>query len=73
MSRGYARLGAGITEAMQNASSFIKSIEDQQSLKISCIEETSSRRGFINEKRLKKMIDDSPNEYGNYLKQLIAN
>ena len=72
MGRGYAWLDTGTQEAMQNASNFIKSVEDRQSLKISCIEEIAFRKGFINKNQLKKIADDYPNEYGKYLKQLIT-
>ena len=47
MGRGYAWLDTGTQEAMQNASNFIKSVEDWQSLKISCVEEIAYRKGFI--------------------------
>ena len=72
MGRGYAWLDTGTQEAMNNASNFIKSVEDRQSLKISCIEEIAYRKGFIDKKQLKKIAEDYPNEYGNYLKQLIT-
>ena len=39
---------------MQDASNFIKSVEDRQSLKISCIEEIAYRKGFIDERTIKK-------------------
>ena len=73
MGRGYAWLDTGTQEAMQNASNFIKSVEERQSLKISCIEEIAYRKGFIDEKQLKTIAEDYPNEYGKYLKQLITN
>ncbi len=73
MGRGYAWLDTGTQEAMHNASNFIKSVEDRQSLKISCIEEIAYRKGFIDKKQLKKISENYPNEYGKYLKQLITN
>ena len=42
-------------------------------LKISCIEEIAFRKGFISEKQLRKIAENYPSEYGQYLKQLIAN
>ena len=50
MGRCYARLDNGTKEAMNDASNFIKSIEDRQSLKISCLEEIAYKRGSIDAK-----------------------
>ena len=71
MGRGYAWLDTGTQEAMNNASNFIKSVEDRQSLKISCLEEIAYRKGFINAKQLDKIAETFPNEYGQYLKRII--
>ena len=72
MGRGYAWLDTGTQEAMNNASNFIKSVEDRQSLKISCLEEIAYRKGFISEEQLEKIAEDFPNDYGNYLKGIIS-
>ena len=69
--RGYARLDIGTQEAMNSASNFIKSVEDRQSLKISCLEEIAYRKGFIDAKQLDKIAKTFPNEYGQYLKRII--
>ena len=71
MGRGYAWLDTGTQEAMHNASTFIKSVEERQSLKISCLEEIAYRKGFIDAKQLDKIAETYPNEYGKYLKQII--
>tara|TARA_Y100000591_G_scaffold304335_1_gene300911 strand:- start:585 stop:1457 length:873 start_codon:yes stop_codon:yes gene_type:complete len=71
MGRGYAWLDTGTQEAMNNASTFIKSVEDRQSLKISCLEEIAYRKGFIDAKQLDKIAETFPNEYGQYLKRII--
>ena len=71
MGRGYAWLDTGTQEAMNNASNFIKSVEDRQRLKISCLEEIAYRKGFIDAKQLDKIAETFPNEYGQYLKRII--
>ena len=71
MGRGYAWLDTGTQEAMNNASNFIRSVEDRQSLKISCLEEIAYRKGFIDAKQINKIAEDFPNEYGEYLKRII--
>ena len=71
MGRGYAWLDTGTQEAMHNASNFIKSVEDRQSLKISCLEEIAFRRGFINAEQLKEIAKEFPHEYGDYLRRIM--
>ena len=72
MGRGYAWLDTGTQEAMNNASNFIKSVEDRQGLKISCLEEIAYRKGFIDAKQLDEIAETFPNEYGQYLKRIIV-
>ena len=61
-------VGYGTKEAMNNASNFIKSIEDRQSLKISCLEKLHIENLDI--EQLKK-IAEIANEYGRYLKDYL--
>ena len=70
MGRGYAWLDTGTQEAMNNASNFIRSVQDRQSFKISCLEEIAFRKGFIDREQLEKLSEDFPNDYGAYLKQI---
>jgi glucose-1-phosphate thymidylyltransferase len=68
LGRGFAWLDTGTHEALQQAASFVQTIQDRQGLKISCIEEIAFRSGYIDLKQLKLLGNDAiNNEYGHYL------
>ena len=71
MGRGYAWLDTGTQQAMNNASNFIKTIEERQGLKVGCVEEIAYHQGFIDKDQLDKLAAKYSNEYGEYLKALI--
>ena len=71
MGRGYAWLDTGTQEAMNNASNFIKTIEDRQGLKVACLEEIAYGLGFIGQDDLEALAAGYSNEYGEYLKCLL--
>ena len=71
MGRGYACLDTGTQEAMNNASNFIKAIEDRQGLKVACLEEIAFSQGFIDRNKLEKLANSYNNDYGNYLKRIL--
>lgn len=72
LGRGFAWFDAGNPEDLLNASSFIKSVQEREVYKISCIEEIAYKKGFIKKKQLKRYLSKIPNgEYKNYLKKLI--
>lgn len=71
MGRGYAWLDTGTQEAMNNASNFIKTIEDRQGLKVACLEEIAYGLGFIGQDDLDELAAGYSNEYGEYIKSLL--
>ena len=71
MGRGYAWLDTGTQEAMNNASNFIKTIEDRQGLKVACLEEIAYGLGFISQDDLEELAAGYSNEYGEYLKSFL--
>lgn len=72
MGRGYAWLDTGTHSSMLEASMFIKTIEDRQSIKIACIEEIAYRNGWITKEQLIELAKPlMKSGYGNYLLSLL--
>ena len=71
MGRGYAWLDTGTQQAMNNASNFIKTIEERQGLKVACIEEIAFYQGIITRDELNKLAEKYSNDYGQYLKGVV--
>ena len=68
LGRGYAWLDTGTHESLLEASQFIQTIENRQSLKVACIEEIAFEMGYINEQQLLKLAQPlKKNQYGQYL------
>ena len=64
-------LDTGTHESLTEASNFIKTIEEREGKRVSCIEEIAYKYKYINKVGLKKIIDYYNNDYGNYLKRLL--
>ena len=74
MGRGFAWLDTGTHESLNEAGSFIQTIEMRQGLKISCIEEIAYKLGYISAEKLKSLAEPlQKNNYGQYLMQLATN
>ncbi len=73
MGRGFAWLDTGTIDAINNASNFIRTIEERQGLKVSCLEEIAYNNKFINKNELDEIIKKLPDDYANYLRRLIDN
>tara|TARA_B110000003_G_scaffold267919_1_gene296742 strand:- start:962 stop:1831 length:870 start_codon:yes stop_codon:yes gene_type:complete len=64
-------LDTGTHDSINEASLFIKTIENRENIKIGCIEKTALDRNFISKDDLKKSIEYyGDNEYSQYLKKL---
>ena len=73
MGRGFAWLDTGTIDAINNASNFIRTIEERQGMKVACLEEIAYQNNFINKYQLDDIIKNLPNDYANYLRRLIDN
>lgn len=72
MGRGMAWLDTGTHEALQQATSFIETIEQRQGLKISCPEEIAYRMGYISAEQVERLAEPmKKNGYGQYLLEMI--
>lgn len=72
MGRGYAWLDTGTHNSLLEASQFIATIENRQGLKVSCPEEISFIKGWINDAELEKLAASLfNNQYGQYLQRIL--
>ena len=68
MGRGYAWLDTGTHESLLEASQFIQTIENRQSLKVACLEEIAYEMGYISKEKLLALAEPlKKNQYGQYL------
>ena len=73
LGRGFAWLDTGTVDSINNASNYIRTIEERQGYKIACLEEIAYLNNFIGKNKLLQSIQKLPNDYANYLRRLIDN
>ncbi len=72
LSRGSVWLDTGTVDSLHEASSYVKTIEKRQGLKIGCPEEIAWRLGWIDDNKLEYLASNITNSgYGNYLLGLL--
>lgn len=72
LGRGYAWLDTGTHESLQQASSFIETVEARQGLKVACPEEIAFLQGWIDVEQVLELAEPLRNSgYGEYLVQLL--
>ena len=72
LGRGTAWLDTGTIDSLHEASSYIRTLENRQGLKISCPEEIAWRNSWISNNDLEKLAKPISNSgYGKYLLRLI--
>ncbi len=73
LGRGTAWLDTGTHDSLQDASTFIQTLEKRTGVKIGCPEEIAWRMGFIDDGQLEQLADQAPGSgYGEYLRTLLA-
>ncbi len=72
LGRGFAWLDTGTHHSLLQASQFVHTIEENQGIKIACLEEVAYRMGFVDKETLEKHISKyKNNEYFNYVANVI--
>ena len=72
MNRGMTWLDTGTTDSLHEASSYIRSLEKRQGLKIGCPEEVAWRVGFIDDEQLYSIsVNLTKSGYGKYLQTIL--
>ncbi len=72
LGRGIAWLDTGTHISLLEAGHFIGTLEARQGLKIACLEEVAYRMGFMDKKKMQKVIQETPKStYRDYLEKII--
>ena len=64
-------LDTGTHDSLVEASNFIKTVEQRDVKKVSCLEEIAYKYNYINSSQLKSIISKYNNQYGDYLKTIL--
>ena len=73
LGRGYAWLDTGTHESLQQAASFIETIEARQGLKVACPEEAAFQQGWIDAEQVLRLAEPLKSSgYGEYLAGLVT-
>lgn len=74
MGRGFAWFDTGTPDSLLDAANYVATLEKRQGLKVASPEEIAVRQGFITPGELERLIAQryAKNDYGNYLKGVLA-
>ena len=69
--RGFAWLDTGTHKSLLQAGQYVQTIEENQGIKIACLEEVAYRMGFLEKEKVKKSAEKyKNNEYFSYVREL---
>jgi glucose-1-phosphate thymidylyltransferase len=72
LGRGIAWLDTGTHESLQQASSFIQTLQERQGLMVSCLEEIAWKMGYITAAEVRDLAETMKNNsYGQYLLHML--
>ena len=72
LGRGFAWLDTGTHHSLLQASQYVQTIEENQGIKIACLEEVAYRMGFVSKEYLSEQVKNyKNNEYYGYIASLL--
>lgn len=72
LGRGFAWLDTGTHESLQQAASFVETVQNIQGLKVACLEEIAWRNGWLTSEQVQELAKPMmKNEYGQYLERIV--
>ena len=73
LGRGFAWLDTGTHESLQQASSFVETVQNIQGLKVACLEEIAWRNNWLTTEQVQQLAEPMmKNEYGQYLMSVVS-
>ena len=71
LGQGFTWLDTGTHESLVEATNFVKTVEEHQNRKIGCLEDIAYINGWISRETVEEAIRIYPNQYGQYLQDVL--
>ncbi len=71
LGQGFTWLDTGTHESLVEATNFVKTVEEHQNRKIGCLEDIAYMNGWISREAVEAAIENYPNQYGQYLRDVL--